>query len=127
MTRVLVVDDNRDIVMTLIAFLRIDGYETRGAFDGPEALRVLEDFDPHALIVDIAMPGMSGWDVARTIRQHASGLRRMLIAISGEYRLATGKLWREKGGFDYCLSKPCDPNVVLDLLRPLKTPARPAK
>lgn len=121
LARVLVVDDNRDIVTTLTAFLRMDGYETCEAFDGFEALHALEDFKPDALIVDIAMPGMSGWEVARAIRQRVSGRRPMLIAISGEYELAANKLWREKGGFDYCLSKPCDPNVVLNLLHPLKS------
>jgi CheY-like chemotaxis protein len=120
-TRVLVVDDNRDIVITLMAFLRTDGYATRGAFDGPEALRAVEEFRPDALIVDIAMPGMTGWEVARTLRQRDGGPCPMLIAISGEYEIAANKLLREKGGFDYCLSKPCDPNVVLDLLRPLKS------
>lgn len=121
LTRVLVVDDNRDIVTTLMAFLRMDGYETCGAFDGLEALRAVEDFKPDALIVDIAMPGLTGWEVARTVRARDGGPRLLLIAISGEYELAANNVWREKGGFDYCLSKPCDPNVVLNLLRPLKS------
>ena len=120
MTRVLVVDDNRDMVLTLMALLRTDGYETRGAFDGREALRVMQDFKPDALIVDIAMPGMTGWDVARTVRQGERRSRPMLIAISGEVHSAANKLLQEKGGFDYYLSKPCDPNVVLNLLRPLR-------
>ena len=48
----------------------------------------------------------------------------MLIAMSGEYRELGNKLFGEKGGFDYFLSKPCDPNVVLNLLRPLKSSRR---
>ena len=122
LVRVLVVDDNQDMVLTLSALLRADGFETHGAFNGGEALRVLEKVQPDALIVDIAMPGMTGWEVARNVRQGGTGQRAMLIAISGEYTERANTLFHEKGGFDYFLSKPCDPNVVLNLLRPLKSP-----
>ena len=124
LVRVLVVDDNPDMVTTLMALLRADGFETHGASNGNEALRVLEKVHPDALIVDIAMPGMTGWEVARNVRQGGTGQRAMLIAISGEYTERGNRLFAEKGGFDYFLSKPCDPNVVLKLLRPLKS-ARP--
>ena len=124
LVRVLVVDDNRDMVTTLSALLRADGFETHGAFNGGEALRILQEVQPDALIVDIAMPGMTGWEVARNIRQGGTGQRAMLIAISGEYTERGNTLFNDKGGFDYFLSKPCDPNVVLNLLRPLKS-ARP--
>jgi CheY-like chemotaxis protein len=107
LVRILVVDDNQDMVTTLTA------------------LRILEEVKPDALIVDIAMPGMTGWEVARNVRQSGTGQRAMLIAISGEYSERTNKLLIDKGGFDYFLSKPCDPNVVLNLLRPLKS-ARPS-
>ena len=125
LVRVLVVDDNQDMVTTLTALLRADGFETHAAFNGAEALRILEEVKPDALIVDIAMPGMTGWEVARNVRQSGTGQRAMLIAISGEYSERTNKLLIDKGGFDYFLSKPCDPNVVLNLLRPLKS-ARPS-
>ena len=126
LVRVLVVDDNQDMVTTLMALLRADGFETHGASNGNEALRVLEKVHPDALIVDIAMPGMTGWEVARNVRQGGTGQRAMLIAISGEHTERGNMPFAEKGGFDYFLSKPCDPNVVLNLLRPLKS-VRPQK
>ena len=125
LVRVVVVDDNQDMVTTLSALLRADGFETHAAFNGGEALRILQEVQPDALIVDIAMPGMTGWEVARNVRQGGTaGQRAMLIAISGEYTERGNTLFNDKGGFDYFLSKPCDPNVVLNLLRPLKS-ARP--
>ena len=119
--RVLVVDDNQDMATTLAMLLRADGFETHAAFNGVEALKILEEVQPDALIVDIAMPGMTGWEVARKVRQAGAGERLMLIAISGEYNERANTLFSEKGGFNYFVSKPCDPNVVLNLLRPLKS------
>ena len=124
LARVLVVDDNQDMVTTLMALLRADGFETHGASNGTEALRVLEDVRPDALIVDIVMPGMTGWEVARNVRQGANRQRMLLIAISGQCREPANRLFGERRGFDYFLSKPCDPDVVLNLLRPLKSARR---
>ena len=120
LVRVLVVDDNHDMATTLAMLLRADGFETHAAFSGVEALKILEEVQPDALIVDIAMPGMTGWELAQNVRQRGTGERLMLIAISGEYSERANTLFGDKGGFNYFLSKPCDPNVVLNLLRPLK-------
>lgn len=116
--RVLVVDDERDNLRTLLAILRLQGMDARGVAKGEHALAAYRDFDPDALIVDIQLNGANGWQVARDIRaettHHKS--RPLLIGISGVYRKSADKILSDLAGFDYYLVKPCDPNVVLALL-----------
>jgi CheY-like chemotaxis protein len=66
---VLVVDDNPDAVDSLALFLRLAGHEVRTAVDGPAAMRAAQAFRPEAIILDIAMPGLDGCEVARRLRQ----------------------------------------------------------
>jgi len=117
--RVLVVDDDRDTVLTLMAILRGAGYETKGVYSGKDALAVIRDFDPDVIVADIAMPNMTGWDVAREMRKQFPGDRPQLIAISGQYNQGADKILAQMTGFKYYLSKPCDPNVLLALLATL--------
>jgi DNA-binding response OmpR family regulator len=120
--RILVVDDSRDQVLTLMAILRDEGYETRGAYSGKEALAAISEFDPDAVIADLSMPGMSGWDLAREVRSTGYETRPFMIAISGEYRANADKVLSHMVGFNHYLVKPCSPDDVLALLRPLKLP-----
>ena len=120
MVRVLIADDSHDMVLALMALLRTDGYETRGVYDGREALQLMEDFEPDAVILDTAMPGMNQGDVARTFRHKGKGSRPMLIAVSSEHGKGADKIIGETTGFDYFLSMPLDANVLLNLLAPLK-------
>jgi len=113
--RVLVVDDEPDTVLSLVTLLRADGYAAKGAYDGTHALREVEVFDPDVLIVDIAMPKMSGWDVAREVRKVGHG-RTVLIAISGTYVKTPDMLLSRVAGFDHFLQKPCNPNFLLNIL-----------
>ena len=116
--RVVVVDDQRDIVLTLAMVLRDEGHEVRGLHSGKDVLRTVRDFNPDALILDIAMPDLSGWEVARRIRVEL-GRRPVIIGISGEYRHPVDHILSQAIGFDHYLVKPCDPNAVLELLAPL--------
>ncbi|HEY5900335.1 MAG TPA: response regulator [Burkholderiales bacterium] len=119
--RVLIVDDDRDTVLTLSALLREEGYETKGVYDGHEAIRAVDDFDPDAVLLDIAMPGMTGWDVARQIRSsRPSGEKRpFLIGISGEYTKSADRILGEIAGFQHYFYKPFDPKLLLTLLAKL--------
>src|SRR5581483_11850739 len=117
--RVLVVDDNKDIALTLRLLLEDEGCEVQTAHDGREALVVYADFDPDALIADIGLPGASGWEVARAIRKIGEGERPLMIAISGEYIKGADRIMTEMSGFNYFLSKPFDPKVLVALLAPL--------
>jgi DNA-binding response OmpR family regulator len=123
--RILIADDERDTVLTLMMLLREEGHEVRGVYTGRQVLDAIRDFDPDVLVLDIAMPDLSGWEVARTIR-HRDGQRRMLIGISGEYKNSVDKLLSTVVGFDHYLLKPCSPNAIIALLEPLRTPQAPS-
>ena len=81
--RVLIADDDRDMVATLAAILNDEGHQVREVYRGTEVMRLLEEFDPDVALVDIGMPGMSGYDVAREVRHRYGKLRPLLIAITG--------------------------------------------
>jgi len=119
--RVLVADDERDTVLMLTAILRDEGYETEGVYNGRDALAATSGFDPDVVVVDIVMPGMSGWEVARAVREETSAERPLLIAISGQYTKASDRFLAESVGFNHFLQKPCDPGELLALLKPLTT------
>jgi CheY-like chemotaxis protein len=114
--RVLVVDDEPDTVITLLTILRDEGYEAKGFSHPFEALRALREFDPDVVISDIAMPVMTGWDFARKVRQKMGDVRPMLIAISGVYQKSADKSRAATSGYEFFLSKPCDPGVVISLI-----------
>jgi len=115
--RVLIVDDERDTVDTLSALLAQEGYATRGVYKGRDVLLAMDDFAPDAVLIDLAMPQMSGWDVARAIREK-HGHKVRLIAISGQYKQSADRILTNMVGFDYFITKPYDLNVVLALLAP---------
>ena len=115
--RVLLADDERDTVLTLMELLRQEGYEARGVYRGGDVTPAMRDFDPDVVFIDIAMPDKSGWDVAREIRARHGPDRPVLVAISGVYRQAADQVLGKLGGFNYYIAKPCDPNVLLNLLR----------
>ena len=121
--RVLIADDERDIVLTLMAILRDEGYETKGVYSGKDVLAAVAEFDPDAVLLDIAMPGMTGWDVARQIRRLHPGDRPRLVALSGQYTQGADKILAQMTGFDGYLTKPCDPKVIVALLATTDRPA----
>jgi len=119
--RVLVVDDTPDIVSTTMDLLRLEGYEVDSCDNGTDVLRCVRKFDPDIVLLDIELPGLSGWEVARRIRQHATkGKRPVLIAITGEYTKAVDQILGEITGFNYYLVKPADPKVLMTLLAKVK-------
>ncbi len=114
--RVLVVDDERDTVLTLMELLRDQGHETRGLYKSREVMAAMKAFDPDVVLVDIAMPEMSGWEVAREIRRHYGESRPLLIAISGLYKQSADQVLGKLAGFNHYIAKPYDPAVLLRLL-----------
>jgi DNA-binding response OmpR family regulator len=115
--RVLIADDERDTVLTLTELLREEGHETHGVYDGNDVMPALREFDPDVVLLDISMPGMIGWDVARKIRLVCGQQRPLLIAISGVYKEAADQILGKLAGFNYYLAKPYDPSVLMTLLR----------
>ena len=114
--RVLVVDDEPDIVTTLCELLRGEGYEARGHASGEAAIAALHDFMPDVVISDIAMPHVNGWELARAIRQHM-GKHPLLIALTARFSQASGKVLAQISGFDHYLTKPADPTLLLELIQ----------
>lgn len=116
--RVLIVDDNRDAVLSLMMLLRSDGHDTKACYSGAEVLRCVSDYDPDVLLLDIGLPDESGWDVARKIRatQKHGDKRPLLIGITGQYTKGADRILAEMSGFDYYLVKPADPKVLTALM-----------
>ena len=114
--RVLIADDNPDALLTLEALLDSEGYEVRAVKNGIEVLPALREFHPDAVVLDIKMPGLSGYEVARRIHGRYGEARPKLIALSGHYRQESDRLLAQVVGFDHHLAKPCDFKALLELL-----------
>lgn len=119
--RILIADDDRDTALTLATILRTEGHEVHVALRGDEVLEVDRLLRPDALILDISLPGMSGYAVAREIRdRRGPTIAPLLIAVSGKWTKPSEKLLGQAVGFDHYLVKPCEPLEVVRLLEPLR-------
>ncbi|WP_205289321.1 hybrid sensor histidine kinase/response regulator [Lysobacter sp. TY2-98] len=121
--RILVVDDNRDSAETLGLLLETLEIDNRVVFDGRSALRAVESYRPTAVFLDIGMPGMDGYEVARRIRELAVDARPRLIALTGWSQLSDQARTRE-AGFDFHMSKPADFAELQRILELLSHPSR---
>jgi DNA-binding response OmpR family regulator len=110
-----VVDDNRDAADSLAMLLRIDGHTARVAGNGAGALRELEEFRPDVLLLDIGLPDMNGYELARRVRATAHGAGAVLIALTG-WGQAEDKRRAAEAGFDEHFTKPVDPQMLSALL-----------
>ena len=111
--RVLLVDDNRDLAESLAVLLRLNRHEVAVAPNGQAALRLAENFHPDVALIDIGLPGMSGYEVAHRLRE--SGCRARLIAVTGYGGQEAHDRSREAGFDDYYV-KPLDPASLDRLL-----------
>ena len=116
--RVLIADDERDHVTTLAAILNDEGHDVREVYRGNEVLRMIADFDPDVALVDIGMPGMTGYDVAREVREHYGKARPLLIAVTG-WKKPSDRILAQLAGFDHHVPKPFEAQQLLLLLEPL--------
>src|SRR5687767_10949276 len=125
--RLVVADDDLDTVLTLMMVLRDEGYEVRGVSSPADVLSAINEFNPDAVLLEIGMPRLSGWELARRIRERLAR-RPLLIAISGQYKDGADKILAQIVGFDHYLVKPYDTAALLRLLAPLRLqPLRPAR
>jgi CheY-like chemotaxis protein len=113
--RVLVVDDNVDSAESMALLLSLDGHEVRTAFDGPGALARAAEFGPEAVLLDIGLPGMDGYEVARRMRELPGLENALMIAITG-YGQDDDRARSRAAGFDHHLVKPVDPEALSALL-----------
>ena len=115
--RIIVADDEPDSVATLKLLLNDEGHDVVALSKGSDVLRRVEDFRPDVLVLDLAMPDMSGYELAKEIRKRYGRITPLLIAITGRYKQASDKMLGQIVGFDHYLTKPCDPGMLLSLLR----------
>ncbi len=113
--RVLVVDDNRDAAESLETLLELWGHEARSAQDGPEALSLAAEFQPEIVLLDIGLPGMDGYEVARRMRVLPAGRNSLIVAVTG-YGRNSDRLQSQEAGFDHHLVKPVQPEVLQELI-----------
>ena len=116
--RVLIADDNLDAAESLQLWLQLAGHQVAIAANGTEALSVAETFLPEVALLDLGMPDLSGFEVARGIRSAPWGRGIVLIALTGwgqeEDRRRTAE-----AGFDHHLTKPIPPDTIEELIRTL--------
>jgi signal transduction histidine kinase/CheY-like chemotaxis protein len=114
--KVLIADDNRDAAESLAVLLRMDGHEVTIAYDGPQALAMLAHTRPEVALLDIGMPGLDGYEVARRVRHGPLGSAVTLIAVTG-WGQDRDKAQARQAGFDHHFTKPVDPGRLSELLR----------
>jgi DNA-binding response OmpR family regulator len=115
--RIVIADDDHDAVRTLMLLLRSEGHDVRAVYRGSDVLPTVRDFDPDVVLLDIAMPEMSGHRVARAIREWHPGKGPLLIGISGLYQQNVDRTLAALNGFNHYLLKPYDFQDLLALLR----------
>jgi CheY-like chemotaxis protein len=115
--RVLVVDDNNDAAEMLAEALAVLGCETEVAYDGPSALEAAKRFRPRVVFLDIGLPVMDGYEVARRMRRDSGLLPLRLVAVTG-YGQASDRRKARDAGFDEHVVKPIDLDALPDLLAP---------
>ncbi|MEM5367686.1 response regulator [Paraburkholderia azotifigens] len=114
-TRVLVVDDLVASAQSLEALLTIHGYVVRCAMDGESALNVAAETRPDVVVLDIGLPDMTGYELARHLRQGDACPKALMIALSG-YGQEEHVRQAMEAGVDHYLVKPADPSVLIDLV-----------
>jgi len=113
--RILIADDDRDTVVTLEALLKKEGHQTRVAYHGHDAAEMVASFRPDVVLLDIGMPGMTGYEVARALRERYGAAKPVLIAITGWNR-SPDKLMAKTAGIDHHIAKPYDWKDLLALI-----------
>ena len=113
--RLMLVDDNAETVSALQKLFSLKGYEVRTALDGLDALDLAEEFDPHAAVLDIGLPGASGYEVAAALRERYGERPLLLVALSG-YGQEEDRLRAREAGFDHHLLKPANFRTIAELL-----------
>jgi CheY-like chemotaxis protein/two-component sensor histidine kinase len=112
---ILVVDDNRDAAESLSMYLQMAGYEVHAAFDGIDGLQRFESLMPDIVLLDIGMPQLDGYEVARRIRATPAGDEVLLVALTG-WGQDKDRSLAQAAGFDEHMTKPVDPDVLSALL-----------
>jgi PAS domain S-box-containing protein len=114
--RILVVDDNVDSAITVSKLLKLWGHNVQTVFNGPAALEMARDFNPEIMLLDIGLPGMSGYEVARQLRAD-SQFKELIIAAMTGYGQAEDRQRSRDAGINHHLTKPANPVLLESLVR----------
>jgi CheY-like chemotaxis protein len=113
--RVLIADDNRDAAESLAMLLQMEGHEVTVVHDGREAVTAFEKTRPDAALLDIGMPGLNGYEIARVIRRAPYGRDVTLVAVTG-WGQDNDKAQATEAGFNHHFTKPVEPEAITALL-----------
>jgi CheY-like chemotaxis protein len=113
--RVLIVDDNEDAALSLATLLEIDGHDARTAFNGTTALGIISDLWPDVVVIDIGLPDMSGYELAKLARKTNGTANVVLIALTGRSQ-SEDRRAAILAGFQHFMTKPVDYEALLGLL-----------
>lgn len=116
MSKVLLVDDSKFLADILAMFFQLDGYSARAAYSGQDAVAAVEEEMPHIAFIDLDMPGMNGWELARHIRATGRAEATVLVALSG-WEEDQHKKDAMDAGFDHFLAKPVDAPAIREFMR----------
>src|SRR5262245_11732004 len=116
--RVLVADDDPDMVQSLTALLRAEGHHALGVHHGADVVETVGDFAPDALLLDIGLPAQNGYEIARALRERYGSARPLIVAITGRKHPAERQL-AEMAGFDLHFVKPFEPKELLAAIESL--------
>ena len=114
--RVLIAEDDRDSAASLEALVQLEGHETRCAYRGREVVGTARDFGCDVVLLDIGMPGINGYDIARIFRKIYGSAKPVLIAVTAWNR-TPDQFMAKAAGFDHHFGKPYDPQKLLAVLR----------
>ncbi|HUG52200.1 MAG TPA: response regulator [Vicinamibacteria bacterium] len=116
--RVLVVDDNADSAETMEMLLQVGGRQVRTARDGPSAIAAASEQRPDVILLDIGLPGMTGYELAEKLRQTPGAEKALLVAMTG-YGQAEDRARSRQAGFAAHLVKPIQPDALARLMAEL--------
>jgi PAS domain S-box-containing protein len=119
--RILVVEDVPDTAQTFVMLVKAMGHDARAFHDGPSALVAYRTYQPDVVLLDIGLPGMSGYEVARRLRSERGSKRPLLLAVTGYGGEEERRRTRE-AGFDFHMTKPLDPVSLEKLLASVLSP-----
>lgn len=118
--RVLVIDDNQDVAESIAILLQIFGHQVEIAADAPQGLNIAQRFKPDVVLLDIGLPGMDGYELAKQLRMLFPGREVLLIALSG-YGRSEDIARASAAGIDHYLVKPADPTRLRELIAGYQT------
>ena len=115
---VLVVEDIPDVALTFAALIRAYGHRTQVAYDGSSALHMVREFKPHTVFIDIHLPGMSGYELARHLRDIPGLKESLFVSVSGNQ--IDEEQWKASS-IDKHLQKPLTVDSLMGILGPQET------